>query len=90
MISLLRRAFSRRFMVTMGLACALAPSVMAGRVNAQKTADAGLAHVLVLATGGTIAGSADPRAANAYNAGKVNAEALIAHGWEFGLTGFLH
>ena len=63
-------------MIAAGLACGLLLG-LAGRANAQKAPDA-LAHVLVLATGGTIAGSADPRAANAYNAGKVSAEALIA------------
>lgn len=34
-------------------------------------------RVIILATGGTIAGQADPRAANAYNAGNVSAQQLI-------------
>lgn len=37
-----------------------------------------LPHILVLATGGTIAGAADPRSRAAYNAGEVSAEALLA------------
>jgi len=36
-----------------------------------------LPHVIVLATGGTIAGQSDPRAADAYNAGSVGAQQLI-------------
>lgn len=35
-------------------------------------------HIVVLATGGTIAGAADPRSKAAYNAGAVSAEALLA------------
>ena len=78
MASLFQRVFSRRSMIAIGLACALTPAAVIGNAYAQKAPDGALAHVLVLATGGTIAGSADPRAANAYNAGKVSAEALIA------------
>lgn len=37
----------------------------------------GLPRVIVLATGGTIAGQSDPRAANAYNAGSVGARQLV-------------
>ncbi|WP_260858678.1 asparaginase [Paraburkholderia sp. BCC1885] len=38
---------------------------------------AGLPRVIVLATGGTIAGQADSRAANAYNAGSIGAQQLV-------------
>ncbi len=38
---------------------------------------AGLPRIIILATGGTIAGQADPRAANAYNAGGLGAQQLI-------------
>ncbi|QBQ97577.1 asparaginase [Paraburkholderia pallida] len=41
------------------------------------TASAALPRVAVLATGGTIAGQADTRAANAYNAGAVGAQQLV-------------
>ena len=74
----LRKTLSRRSMLTAALTCALASGCFAGGANAQKAPGAPQAHVLLLATGGTIAGSADPRAANAYNAGQVSAEALIA------------
>jgi len=37
-----------------------------------------LPRILVLATGGTIAGIADPRAAGAYKAGAISAEQLLA------------
>jgi len=74
----LRKTLSRRSMLTAALTCALASGCLAGGANAQKAPGAPQAHVLLLATGGTIAGSADPRAANAYNAGQVSAEALIA------------
>ncbi|WP_240975221.1 asparaginase [Paraburkholderia aromaticivorans] len=40
-------------------------------------ASANLSRVAVLATGGTIAGQADTRAANAYNAGAVGAQQLV-------------
>ena len=47
---------------------------------AAKVGSAGLStlpRVIVLATGGTIAGQSDPRAADAYNAGSVGAQQLI-------------
>ena len=50
-------------------------------VAAQATEDAGAAsnppHILVLATGGTIAGQADPRASGAYKSGQITGEQLI-------------
>jgi L-asparaginase len=45
--------------------------------NAPMTAAAKLPRVIILATGGTIAGQADPRAADAYKAGTVSAQQLI-------------
>jgi L-asparaginase len=45
--------------------------------HSSSEATANLPRVIVLATGGTIAGQADPRAANAYNAGAVSAQQLI-------------
>jgi L-asparaginase len=36
-----------------------------------------LPHILVLATGGTIAGQADPRASGAYKSGQITAEQLV-------------
>ncbi len=38
---------------------------------------AGLPRILVLATGGTIAGQADPRATGAYKSGQIMAEQLV-------------
>ncbi|CAM2174218.1 L-asparaginase [Paraburkholderia sacchari] len=52
----------------------------AGEAAASSTstaASAALPRVAVLATGGTIAGQADTRAANAYNAGAVGAQQLV-------------
>jgi L-asparaginase len=50
-------------------------------VAAQAAEDAGAAsnppHILVLATGGTIAGQADPRASGAYKSGQITGEQLI-------------
>ncbi|WP_442855107.1 asparaginase [Burkholderia sp. ABCPW 14] len=48
-----------------------------GAESTVSRSSAGLPRVIVLATGGTIAGQADPRGANAYNAGGVNAQQLI-------------
>jgi L-asparaginase len=45
--------------------------------SADTGASANLSRVAVLATGGTIAGQADTRAANAYNAGAVGAQQLV-------------
>lgn len=53
-----------------------APSAHA-QDNGQASASANLPRVAVLATGGTIAGQADTRAANAYNAGAVGAQQLV-------------
>lgn len=44
---------------------------------ASPTQQSSRAHVLLLATGGTIAGSADSRGAGAYNSGALNAQQLI-------------
>jgi L-asparaginase len=53
------------------------PSV-AQPAPADSRAAAPLPRILVLATGGTIAGVADPRAAGAYKAGAISAEQLLA------------
>lgn len=49
----------------------------AGTGNDDAAASPNLPRVAVLATGGTIAGQADTRAANAYNAGAVGAQQLV-------------
>jgi L-asparaginase len=56
----------------------LAHAADAAATDTSAQAPANLPRVIVLATGGTIAGSADPRAANAYNAGAVSGQQLIA------------
>ncbi|NLP64194.1 asparaginase [Paraburkholderia sacchari] len=53
-----------------------APATSAA-TSAAAAASAALPRVAVLATGGTIAGQADARAANAYNAGAVGAQQLV-------------
>lgn len=50
--------------------CPVAAKVGSGELST-------LPRVIVLATGGTIAGQSDPRAADAYNAGSVGAQQLI-------------
>jgi L-asparaginase len=63
------------------LAIAVAVAVLSGGIepaSAQNPPDAAQPRVLVLATGGTIAGQASARAGNAYDVGKVSAADLIA------------
>jgi L-asparaginase len=50
---------------------------IARAADSDQAASASLPRVAVLATGGTIAGQADTRAANAYNAGAVGAQQLV-------------
>ncbi len=71
-----RRAWSGLVAATLIVAAAAfhAPSVCA---QDSSQAPANLPRVAVLATGGTIAGQADTRAANAYNAGAVSAQQLV-------------
>jgi L-asparaginase len=69
--------FSRPLLLAIALAAAIVLSGL-GRAGAQNQPDAALARVLVLATGGTIAGQASARAGNAYDAGKVSAADLVA------------
>lgn len=57
----------------MTLACA-AMCVLVGAATAADTKP----RVLILTTGGTIAGQADPRSANGYKSGPVGAAQLIA------------
>lgn len=61
-----------------GLVVALTIGLLAPPVSAQTASDTTLARVLVLGTGGTIAGQASARAGNAYDSGKVSAAGLIA------------
>ncbi|MDH2385136.1 asparaginase [Bradyrhizobium sp. CER78] len=61
----------------LGLAAALMIG-LASPVSAQQASGTTLARVLVLGTGGTIAGQANARAGNAYDSGKVRAANLIA------------
>lgn len=66
-----RPAFlSRAFLCAMTLTAALAAPAPASAAD--------LPRVVLLATGGTIAGAADPRSQSGYNAGAVSAEALVA------------
>jgi L-asparaginase len=69
--------FSRSWLFAMALAVAVT-SCGVESANAENPPDAALARVLVLATGGTIAGQASARAGNAYDAGKVSAADLVA------------
>jgi L-asparaginase len=68
------------FALIAGLAYAapLAPAAMAQPATGDARAASPLPRILVLATGGTIAGIADPRAAGAYKAGAISAEQLLA------------
>jgi L-asparaginase len=56
---------------------ALWSGVAAQAAEQPKDAATNLPRILVLATGGTIAGQADPRAAGAYKSGQVTAEQLV-------------
>jgi L-asparaginase len=69
---------SRPFRTAASVVLAIALGVPTMPAVAQKAPDAASARVLVLATGGTIAGRAATRAAIAYDAGKVSAADLIA------------
>jgi L-asparaginase len=69
--------FSRVLLLAIALAVGVALSGIGG-ASAQNPPDVALARVLVLATGGTIAGQASARAGNAYDAGKVSAADLVA------------
>lgn len=59
------------------LAC-LVPATMPAVAQQPSAVATQLPRVLVLATGGTIAGVADPRAAGAYKSGVITAEQLLA------------
>ncbi|WP_342726372.1 asparaginase [Bradyrhizobium sp. B097] len=72
----LRSARSVRIIV--GLAAALVIGLASPAIAQQSPAGGALARVLVLGTGGTIAGQANARAGNAYDSGKVSAANLIA------------
>jgi len=65
--------FDRRSLVAAGLVLAVAAAVFAGSARAQTTP-----RILLLATGGTIAGQASARAGNAYDSGKVSGANLVA------------
>jgi len=69
--------FDRRSLVAAGLVLAIVAGVFAGSARAQ-TAPAAPARILLLATGGTIAGQASARAGNAYDSGKVSGANLAA------------
>ncbi|MHC2435373.1 L-asparaginase [Bradyrhizobium sp. USDA 4451] len=61
-----------------GLAAALMIGLASSAIAQQSPGGSTLAKVLVLGTGGTIAGQANARAGNAYDSGKVSAANLIA------------
>ncbi|MBR0796834.1 asparaginase [Bradyrhizobium jicamae] len=69
---------NRSVLAAIGLAFVLTIGLLAPPVAAQQSSDAALPRVLVLGTGGTIAGQANARAGNAYDSGKVTAAGLIA------------
>ncbi|GFZ93186.1 asparaginase [Dyella caseinilytica] len=66
------------FGLAMALAVAAVPASAQTAANTTQNAPAPAARVLVLGTGGTIAGQASTRGSGAYNAGKVSAADLIA------------
>src|SRR5258708_12382252 len=66
--------FDRGSLVAAGLLLAIVAGVFAGSVRAQTAP----ARILLLATGGTIAGQASARAGNAYDSGKVSGANLVA------------
>lgn len=69
--------------LAMAAMCGSTPAVAGGGVASVNKASEGgapargLPHIIVLATGGTIAGKADARSATGYNAGEVSAAQLI-------------
>ncbi|KWV61234.1 L-asparaginase [Bradyrhizobium macuxiense] len=65
-------------MAVIRLAFVLVMGLVASPSVAQQASDTSRARVLVLGTGGTIAGQASARAGNAYDSGKVSAADLIA------------
>ena len=68
---------SKRTVLT-GAGATLVAGLLAVPADAQTTSNSTLPRVLVLGTGGTIAGQASARAGNAYDSGKVSAAGLIA------------
>jgi len=64
--------------VLAGAGATLMAGLLAVPAAAQTASDSALPRVLVLGTGGTIAGQASARAGNAYDSGKVSAAGLIA------------
>jgi L-asparaginase len=79
MTSIALARFNRPVFRAIGLTFALLVGVLALPVAARETAPyVATARVLVLGTGGTIAGEASSRTNGAYNAGKVSASDLIA------------
>ena len=74
MFAILSAKFDRRSFVAAGLALAMVAGVFAGSARAQTAP----ARILLLATGGTIAGQASARAGNAYDSAKVSGANLVA------------
>jgi L-asparaginase len=70
--------FGRPWLLAIALAVAVTSSGVESANAQNHPPGAALARVLVLATGGTIAGQASARAGNAYDAGKVSAADLVA------------
>lgn len=79
----LRRSLPKQLCVA-AFATLLAGVAVGAPVSAQEkpmsatTQQSSLPHVLLLATGGTIAGSADNRGSGAYNAGAIGAQQLVS------------
>jgi L-asparaginase len=57
--------------------CVISTAAPAAEVGKDAATTANLPRILVLATGGTIAGQADPRATGAYKSGQITGEQLV-------------
>jgi L-asparaginase len=77
MAAILLNELSSKFSGSLLVAAAIAVAFASGAIG-QASAQNGTARVLVLATGGTIAGQASARAGNAYDSGKVSGADLVA------------
>ena len=63
--------------ITLALSFMINVTAHAAEVGKDTGAGTNLPRILVLATGGTIAGQADPRAAGAYKSGEITGEQLV-------------
>lgn len=77
-MSLASLSFSRTRPAPLSRAFVCAMTLTAALLTQSPASAADLPRIVVLATGGTIAGAADPRSQSGYNSGAVSAEALLA------------